>query len=166
MKKIISLVIVLIFVLSISACGNDMPPVTKGDFSFTLPDGYSVQNLTEIDCTFLRDEDGARVGGAEVTPLRKRDLCNKGITKIMKYLQEEFHKTNNVEFFSFAGEGDTPYVNISLQRPNETGQYKRHFSHLFFFKDDAVYHVWLDTDVIDEEIRQHILDIFVSLEEK
>ena len=166
MKKIISFVIVLILVLSISACGNETIPVTKGDFSFTLPDGYSVKELTATDCAFIRDEDGTRIGGAEVTPLRKRNLCNKGITKIMKYLQEEFHKTNNVEFFSFAGDGDNPYVNISLQRPDETNQYKRHFSHLFFFKDDAVYHVWLDTDVIDEEIRQQILDIFVSLEQK
>lgn len=161
MKKLVSFIFVLALVFTFAGCGDEMASVTQGDFSFTLPDGYSVKNVTETDCTFFRDADGARVGGAEVTPLRKRNLSNKGITEIMKYLQEEFHKTNNVEFFSFTGEGKSPYVSITLQRPDETERYKRHFHHLFFLKDDVVYHVWMDTDVIDEEIRQQIVDIFV-----
>ena len=71
-------------------------------------------------------------------------------TEIMTYLQNEFHKTNNVEFIALYGGKENPSVTINLTKiADDTGE-KAHFRHIFFEKDAVFYHIWFDLDVVDQ----------------
>ena len=160
-------VLALIMMLVFSGCGKEEP--TKADlsfempdFSYALPEGYSIQKKSDSCHLFIRDTDQEVVGGIEVTELRKKVLNNKGTTKIMKYLQEEFHKTNNVEFFSFAGDGEKPYVSIHLTKNDDTYENQWHFHHVLFAQDSLVYHAWCDEDIIESEIAEEIVSALLS----
>ena len=104
MKKSISLLLMLILVLS--GCNTSAePPETvvpaPADFSFTLPEGYSIAYVEEYCCSILRDTDCIVVGGMEVTSLSRKALTEDSSDSVLYYLQNSFHKTNNVEFVTF-----------------------------------------------------------------
>ncbi len=145
------------------SCSKKAPPPSMKDYSPELPEGYSATYPSEDRCDFVRDEDGTTVGGLLITQLRKRDLSNKGISKIMKYLQEEIHKTNNVEFIAFAGGDDDPKVGVTLTRNDDVTGEQQHFYHRFFEKEGYVYHLWFDKDVLNDEMEE---EITASLNEK
>lgn len=163
MKKFCTIITLFAIILSVFAgCGKEKTPFEMPDFSFALPEGYSIEKVLDGRCLFVRDTDQKEVGGIEVTELRKNVLSNKGITKIMNYLQEEFHKTNNVEFFSFAGDAENPYVSIHLTKNDDTYENQWHFHHVFFERDSFVYHAWCDEDVIENEISEEIVSALIS----
>ncbi len=162
MKKLFTIVTLFAVILAACcACAKEETPVEMPDFSFALPEGYSLKKESDGRCLFVRDADQKEVGGVEVTELRKKVLSNKGTTKIMKYLQEEFHKTNNVEFFSFAGDGEKPYVSIHLTKNDDTYENQWHFHHVFFERDSFVYHAWCDEDVTENEISEEIMSALI-----
>ncbi len=143
-------------------CTKKAPPPSMKDYSLALPEGYSAAYPSEDCCDFVRDEDGTTVGGLLITQLRKKDLSSKGTSKIMKYLQEEIHKTNNVEFIAFAGGGDDPKVGVTLTRNDDVTGEQRHFYHHFFEKEGYVYHLWFDKDVLSDEMEEQITDQVMS----
>ncbi len=163
MKKFSTIIMLFAIIVSVFAgCGKEKTLFEMPDFSFALPEGYSIKKEADGRYLFVRDTDQKEVGGIEVTELRKKLLSNKGITKIMNYLQEEFHKTNNVEFFSFAGDGENPYVSIHLTKNDDTYENQWHFHHVFFERDSFVYHAWCDEDVIENEISEEIVSALIS----
>lgn len=143
-------------------CTKKAPPPSMKDYSLELPEGYNVAYPSEDRCDFVRDEDGTTVGGLLITQLRKRDLSSKGTSKIMKYLQEEIHKTNNVEFIAFAGGGDEPKVGVTLTRNDDVTGEQRHFYHHFFEKEGYVYHLWFDKDVLSDEAEEEITAVVLQ----
>lgn len=149
MKKI--LIIALLLVAMLAGCANDETVSKKGDFTFELPEGYSISNVKEESCSIVRDEDSTIVGNIEITELNLRDLQDSEIRNIMLYLQNEFHKTNNIEFISSHWGDENPAVSINLTKYDEDTDEKYYFSHIFFGKDSCVYHMWFDIDVIEAE---------------
>ena len=164
MKKLF--VICLLLVLVLSGCaspatgsGADYETIVPeaGDFTFELPEGYSVEDITDFSCTILRDEDAAAVGGIEVTPLTQKALTEDKAKSILLYLQNDFHQTNDVEYItSHWTEGD-PMVTVHLRKHSEDGS-ESMYSHIFFEQDSFVYHLWLDEDVAGE----YVADEFIA----
>ena len=163
MKKLF--VICLLLVLVLSGCGSPaasdasyetlVPEV--GDFTFALPEGYSVADIEDFACTILRDEDGAAVGGMEVTALTQNALTEDKAKSILLYLQKDFHKTNDVEYItSHWTEGD-PMVTVHLRKHGEDGS-ETMYSHIFFQHGSNVYHLWLDENVAGE----YVADEFIA----
>lgn len=152
MKKV--LLLCLILVLLISGCGGEAPvPETvvpaPADFSFSLPEGYSIANAEDFRCSILRDEDGAAVGGMEVTSLSRKALTEENSDSVLYYLQNSFHQTNNVEFITFHwGDGES-VKSVDMRVHHEDGT-QNMFSHYFFEWDTWVYHLWLDTDILGD----------------
>ena len=148
MKKIIFLVLVL--VLMLCGCGNETPVLDSADFTFQMPDGYSVAYMEDFSCSILRDSDCVAVGGMEVVPLTRKNLTQKSNTAILEYLQTTFHQTNDVEFIA-SNYNDKTFpvvaVNMRVHREDETANM---FSHYFFETDGLVYHLWVDTDLLGD----------------
>lgn len=162
MKKFYAIVSLLAIVLGVCcACSKENAPLEMEAVWFDLPEGYSAIQSGN-SCTFVQDMDGFTIGGIQMTRMPKRNLSKKGITKIMKYLQDEFHKTNNVEFIAFVGGGENPHVGVTLTRIDDTTGEKRHFYHVFFERNACVYHAWLDCDVIEEEVKEQILSSIIA----
>ncbi len=160
MRKMITLVLsALLLSAIISGCGSKMPE--KGDFSFDLPEGFSVSDVTDQNCSIVHDEDGTAVGGIELTQLKRRDLKDSDTINAMKYVQHEFHKTNDIEFFASNWGDKHPIITINLTKYEDDSEEKHDFSHIFFEneKDSGVYHMWFDLAVIDSDIA----DNFISL---
>ena len=157
---VVSLLAIILF--TCCSCSSEDTISEMGDFSFELPEGYSVANMLENSRSLVYDKDSITVGGIEITQMRKRDLSDKGITKIMTYLQEELHKTNNVEFVAFVGGGENPYIGITLTKNSDMYEIKRCFHHIFFEKGSLVYHAWFDEDVIDTEIEEQIVSTLIK----
>lgn len=148
------LIVSLILVLVLSGCANETAiPETvvpdPADFSFSLPEGYSIAYAEDFCCSIQRDEDCVAVGGIEVTSLSRKALTEEDSDSVLYYLQNSFHQTNNVEFITFHwGNGDPiKSVNMRVHREDST---QNMFSHYFFEWDTWVYHLWLDTDILGD----------------
>ncbi len=157
MKKLLA--IAFVFVVMLTGCAGGEAAPEKGDFSFELPDGYSVSNVTDKNCSIVRDGDGGAVGGIELTELKDRDLKDDENKKIMTYLQNEFHKTNNVEFIAFHWGEENPIVSVSLAKLSDDMEEKSNYSHVFFEKDSGIYHLWLDLSVVDPNLADQFLSV-------
>ena len=147
MKKTIALVLVLILILS--GCGSDTPLLDTANFSFPMPEGYSLTDTDGLGCHIRRSSDSMAVGGMEVVPLTRKDLTRKSNEKILEYLQSSFHQTNNVEFIAFRyNDQNFPVVAIDMRVHREDGTANL-YTHYFFETDSLIYHLWLDMDVLD-----------------
>ena len=144
LNKFACILLALLLVL-LAGCSGRAAEVKQADFSFNTPEGYSLSDVTDESCNIVS------IGGITVTSLKPKLLSNENsTTEIMTYLQNEFHKTNNVEFIALYGGKENPSVTINLTKiADDTGE-KAHFRHIFFEKDAVVYHMWFDLDVVDQ----------------
>lgn len=149
MKNYITLI--LLFMLILTGCSDKTVVPEVGDFSFDLPNGYSVANITDKNCSIVRDEDGVVVGGIEVTALKLKDVNGSKGENVMLYLQNDFHMTNDIEYIASHWGKTHKIVEVSLKKHADDGQ-EEMFLHYFFEKDLGIYHCWLDTDEVDSEV--------------
>lgn len=151
MKKITA--IFLLFVLMLTGCGDKTVIPEVGDFSFDLPEGYSIVNITDKSCSITRDEDNTVAGGIEVTTLTLKDVNGSKSDNIMLYLQNDFHDTNNVEYITSHWGKKHKIVSVNLKKYTDEGQ-EEMYTHFFFEKDMGVYHIWLYQDVVDADVQK------------
>ena len=151
MKK--TAAILLFFVLLLTGCVDKTVIPEVGDFSFDLPAGYSIADVTEKNCTIIRDEDNAVAGGMEVTTLTLKDVSGSKSDNIMLYLQNDFHNTNNVEYITSHWGEKHKIVSVNLKKHTDDGQ-EEMYTHLFFEKDLGIYHIWLYQDVVDAGVQE------------
>ena len=148
MKKMISLLLMLFFVLS--GCKNETPVLDTADFTFPMPEGYIVAYIEDLSCSILRESDCVSVGGMEVVPLTRKNLTQKSNTAILEYLQTSFHQTNDIEFIATNYNDKTfPVVAINMRVHREDGTATM-YAHYFFETEGLVYHLWLDTDLLGD----------------
>ena len=97
MKKCI--VFLLLAVLLTGCAGHSAVP-DVGDFNLELPAGYMISDVADLDCKIVRSDDDVVVGGMEYTTLKHKDVYGKKTDNIMRYLQDEFHGTRDVEYIA------------------------------------------------------------------
>lgn len=159
MKKTTAFMFVLLLVSTIIVgCGDKTIIPEKGDFSFSLPEGYSIANITDTQCDIIQDDSGRTIGGFAITDFKIKDLRDEDTKNIMQYLRTSFHKTNRVEFcaMNFGNTHPTVSVNITAYYEDKSAS---EFWHYFFEKDMGVYHMWFDMSVAEEGIRSDFVPI-------
>ena len=149
MKKLIALISITMLVLT--GCSDKTVIPTEGDFSFDLPDGYSIINTTEKKCSIVRDKDEMTIGGIETTSLKLKDINGSSSENVMLYLQNDFHMTNDVEYIASHWGKTNTIVEVRLKKHIADGQQEL-FLHYFFEKDLGIYHCWLNADEVDSEV--------------
>ena len=147
MKKCI---VFMLFLALLTGCAGRTSVPDVGDFTFDLPEGYSVSDVADVNCVILRDADGVTVGGAEITELKCKDVTGKKTDNIMQYLHNQFHMTNNTEYIAFHWGQKHKIVAVDLKKYTDDGLESK-FTHFFFERYDLVYHLWLDADQVDPE---------------
>mgnify|MGYP006956041341 CR=1 FL=1 len=109
--------VVFALLVILTGCSGKAVEAKQADFSFNTPEGYSLSDVTDESCNIVSDEDGTVIGGITVTSLKPKLLTNEDSTaEIMTYLQNAFHKTNNVEFIAFYSGSGSPFVSINLTK--------------------------------------------------
>lgn len=147
MKKCI---VFLLLALLLTGCASHSAVPDIGDFNLELPEGYAVADVADLDCKIVCSNDGAVVGGMEYTNLKHKDVYGKKTDNIMRYLQEEFHQTYNVEYMATHWGNKNKIVSINLEKQTEDGQ-EQLFTHIFFERYQVVYHMWLNAEMVDSE---------------
>ena len=147
MKKCI---VFLLLALLLTGCASHSAVPDLGDFNLELPEGYAVADVADLDCKIVCSNDGAVVGGMEYTNLKHKDVYGKKTDNIMRYLQEEFHQTYNVEYMATHWGNKNKIVSVNLEKQTEDGQ-EQLFTHIFFERYQVVYHMWLDAEMVDSE---------------
>lgn len=122
-------------------------PPQKGDFSFELPAGYQVTEVTDTSCSII-DADGTAVGGIRLTGLRPRDIRSMN-TKADAYLNEVAY---GCEYLSWRGGSFLhPIQQMTVYVTDPETQEKQEFSRYLFVKDFGVYDLWFDCSLISPE---------------
>ena len=144
MRRIALTAFVLLAAVILFGCST---PPEVGDFSFELPDGFSITDVTEKGCTIVNSEN-IQVGGINLTPLRVKDLRGDR-DALYQYLNEVAW---GCEFFSWKG-GDrshpVKYMTLSVTDPDT--QQKQEYYRLFFVRKSGVYDMWFDLARIDRD---------------
>ena len=147
MKKCI---VFLLLALLLTGCAGHSAVPDIGDFNLELPEGYAVADVADLDCKIVCSNDGVVVGGMEYTNLKHKDVYGKKTDNIMRYLQEVFHQTYNVEYMATHWGNKNKIVSVNLEKQMEDGQ-EQLFTHIFFERYQVVYHMWLDAEMVDSE---------------
>ena len=155
MKRLLVFCLLLIM---LAGCSNPPYDSAVGEFSFYLPEGYSIEDISDLNCAIVREDDSAVVGGIELTALKRRSLISDRDNSIILYLQDQFHKTRNVEYILQQWNESTPLITLHL-RKYEDEDTQIMFSHIFFLKEDWVYHLWLKEDIAGEEAASQFLEV-------
>lgn len=147
MKKGNLIVIILTLVLAVSGCGSREKVPEAGDFSFTLPRGFTISDVTEKSCAIV-DAEGTVVGGFLFTDLTPGELWDDDSDALFRYFNEVAY---GCEYFGWKGgdkENPLRYVSLSFTEP-ETEK-KRQTERVLFVSEGGVYDMWFDTERIGE----------------
>lgn len=141
----------LLLAVLLLGCGKETIP-EKGDFSVSLPEGYSISNVTDKSCDILRS-DGALVGGMVLTEIAPEDMKRDSDSPaIARYLDSVAGLENMSEYFSWLGEEpDYPTLYMDHYITNSETQEKTTYKRVIFVRDGGVYDLWFDLQVMDEE---------------
>ena len=153
-KTLLSILLILTAVLLLGC--QEQPIPEKGDFTFSLPEGYSLSNITDKNCDILR-EDGTVVGGIILTEISQKDMKKDSDSPaIPRYLDSVAGPENMSEYFCWLGdEPDYPTLYMSHYVTNLETKEKTEYKRLIFVRDGGVYDLWLDPQIMDEN---HISD--------
>lgn len=157
MRRITLVMLALLAAVILFGCSA---PPEVGDFSFDLPEGYRITDVTEKSCTIVNEEK-VQVGGINLTGLRAKDIWKSGSDDFGRYLNDVAW---GCEFFSWQG-GDRshPLQYMSLTVTDPDTQQKQEYYRVFFVKASGVYDMWFDLEQID---RDAISDFFFIAEAK
>lgn len=148
MQKVFAFV--LFSALLLTGCSSVRTASGIGDFSFFLPAGYSLADITERNCSIVWDEEAVHIGGFELTALSRKDVTGKRSDNVMQYLMDSFHDTKNIEYIATHW-GDTQKIlSVTLKKHTEEGD-EELYTHIFFEKEDGIYHLWLDKNIVSDE---------------
>ena len=114
-------IVFLLLALLLTGCASHSAVPDIGDFNLELPEGYAVADVADLDCKIVCSNDGAVVGGMEYTNLKHKDVYGKKTDNIMRYLQEEFHQTYNVEYMATHWGNKNKIVSVNLEKQTEDG---------------------------------------------
>lgn len=143
MQKYISLL--LFFSLILIGCTDNAVP-SVGDFAFDLPEGYSITNIEDINCSIARDEDGAVIGGIILTQLTEKRMDEK----IPVHLDSVTGTEVINEYFAWSAELDgSPVKLVTHYVTDPNTNVKKEFYRIFFVRNGGVYDMWFDTSLID-----------------
>ena len=156
MRKLIAFVLFATLVLTGCSASNAASGI--GDFSFELPAGYSVAEVTDRNCSIVWDAEGVHIGGIELTELTRKDVTGKNSDNVMQYLMDTFHSTRNVEYIAAHWGNTQKILSVSLEKQTDEGE-EEPYTHLFFEKEGQIYHIWLDKNIVDSEVEGQFLAI-------
>ncbi len=123
-------------------------PPEKGDFSFELPAGYQLAEVTDTSCSIV-DADGTAVGGIRLTGLRPRDIRSPSSRAFHVYMDEVAY---GCEYFSWLGGSFFhPHKHMGMYVTDPETQEKQEYSRYLFVKDFGVYDLWFDRSLISSE---------------
>ena len=138
---------VLMLTLALSGCNSREKAPEAGDFSFELPEGFTISNVTDMTCTVL-DGDGTVVSTIRLTDITPSQLWDDD-GALPRYLNKVAY---GCEYFGWKGGDEAhPLHYITLYFPDPDTLERRESYRVLFVKDGSVYDMWLDRKKLDAD---------------
>ena len=138
----------LVLALAVSGCCSREKVPEVGDFSFELPEGFTISDVTDMSCTVL-DGEGTVVSTIRLTDITPSQLWDDDDSALPRYLNKVAY---GCEFFGWKG-GDEAhplhYITLYFSDPNTLE--RRESYRVLFVKDGGVYDMWLDREKLDAD---------------
>ena len=171
-------IILLILVISLTACYSNhaevldtthtilqetateaftVPRDKSEYFNFILPDGFEIENTTDLNCSIVHD--GQVFGGFVLTGLSTEIFNCSEDDALINYLESYVTPPLDYEYMMGYGGGDPSYIEISLNILDMGTRTAHEYQHYLFEKNDECYDMWFDNELIDGETRCQILII-------
>lgn len=148
MRKVNMILAILMLALVITGCGAREQVPQVGDFSFELPDGFTISNVTDTSCAVL-DAEGTVVSTIRLTDITPSQLWDDDDAALPRYLNKVAY---GCEYFGWKG-GDEAhplhYITLYFNDPNTLE--RREGYRVLFVKDGGVYDMWLDREKLDAD---------------
>ena len=148
MRRAKWILVFLVLALAVSGCGSREKVPEVGDFSFELPEGFTISDVTDMTCTVL-DGEGTVVSTIRLTDITPSQLWDDDDSALPRYLNKVAY---GCEFFGWKG-GDEAhplhYITLYFSDPNTLE--RRESYRVLFVKDGGVYDMWLDREKLDED---------------
>ena len=147
MRKINLIAAILMLALAISGCAFREEVPEAGNFSFELPEGFTISDVTDMTCTVL-DGDGTVVSTIRLTDITPSQLWYDD-GALPRYLNKVAY---GCEYFGWKGGDEAhPLHYITLYFPDPDTLERRESYRVLFVKDGGVYDMWLDRKKLDAD---------------
>lgn len=148
MRKARWILVFLILALAVSGCGSREAVPEAGNFSFELPEGFTISDVTDTSCTVL-DGEGAVVSTIRLTDITPSQLWDDDDGALPRYLNKVAY---GCEYFGWKGGDEAhPLHYITLYFPDPDTLERRESYRVLFVKDGGVYDMWLDRKKLDAD---------------
>ena len=157
MKKILAILLALSCLFVFVGCGKaDVPAITTGDFSMVLPEGYTITDISDTECTIVKD--GNAVGGIILTQLTEKNMEEKLPLHLDTITGTEVIN----EYFSWNAESDgSPIKLVSHYITDPNTNVREEYYRIIFIKDGGVYDMWFDLKLVGlDEIEEKFYSLF------
>ena len=147
MRKARWILVFLILALAVSGCGSREAVPEAGNFSFELPEGFTISDVTDMTCT-VRDGEGTVVSTIRLTDITPSQLWDDD-NALPRYLNKVAY---GCEYFGWKGGDEAhPLHYITLYFPDPDTLEQRESYRVLFVKDGGVYDMWLDRKKLDAD---------------
>ena len=147
MRKINLIAAILMLALAISGCAFREEVPEAGNFSFELPEGFTISDVTDMTCT-VRDGEGTVVSTIRLTDITPSQLWDDD-GALPRYLNKVAY---GCEYFGWKGGDEAqPLHYITLYFPDPDTLERRESYRVLFVKDGGVYDMWLDREKLDAQ---------------
>ena len=142
MRKVKLILVFLVLAMVISGCNSREKAPEAGDFSFELPEGFTISDVTDMTCT-VRDGEGTVVSTIRLTDITPSQLWDDD-GALPRYLNKVAY---GCEYFGWKGGDEAhPLHYITLYFPDPDTLERRESYRVLFVKDGGVYDMWLDKE--------------------
>lgn len=148
MRRAKWILVFLVLTLAVSGCGSREKVPEVGDFSFELPEGFTISDVTDMSCTVL-DGEGRVVSTIRLTDITPSQLWDDDDSALPRYLNKVAY---GCEFFGWKGGDEAhPLHYITLYFSDPDTLERRESYRVLFVKDGGVYDMWLDREKLDAD---------------
>lgn len=148
MRKVKLILVFLVLAMVFSGCTSREKAPEAGDFSFELPEGFTISDVTDMTCT-VRDGEGTVVSTIRLTDITPSQLWDDDDGALPRYLNKVAY---GCEYFGWTGGDEAhPLHYITLYFPDPDTLERRESYRVLFVKDGGVYDMWLDKEKLDAD---------------
>ena len=148
MRKVNLIVAILMLALAVTGCAFREEAPEAGNFSFELPEGFTISDVTDMTCT-VRDGEGTVVSTIRLTDITPSQLWDDDDGALPRYLNKVAY---GCEYFGWKGGDEAhPLHYITLYFPDPDTLERRESYRVLFVKDGGVYDMWLDRKKLDAD---------------
>lgn len=158
MRKYNVIITLLFIAMILAGCQRQSfgPIQAPPAFEFSLPEGFALADATDESCSIVRD--GETVGGFVRTGLDVNCMGGANKKAVDVYLETYAAAPLECEYMMSYWEGKQPRIDVAFNTLDLETKERHDFRHYLFEKDEVLFDMWLDSELVDEGTGAQLMD--------